>query len=144
MEVRDSKFGIFISMRSSISKISGSIKMETRNGRIVVFIVNSELNWNGHIAAYYMIRKLVESETINRRDIRGDFLVKLIPLVNKKLIEMGKELKMLEEMISMVETIKTSNNKQLEILRNRISEYKRNVEIKLKDLINDIEKVEMS
>jgi hypothetical protein len=144
MEVRDCKYGIFVSMRSNISKISGPIKMETRNGRVAVFVVNSELNWNGHIMAYYAIRKLIELETINRRNTTRDDLVKLIPLVNKKLMEIGKDLKILDDLISLVEELKTSSNKKLEVIRNRISEYKRNVDIEIKDLINDIEKVDVS
>jgi hypothetical protein len=94
--------------------------------------------------AYYAIRKLIELETINRRNTTRDDLVKLIPLVNKKLMEIGKDLKILDDLISLVEELKTSSNKKLEVIRNRISEYKRNVDIEIKDLINDIEKVDVS
>jgi hypothetical protein len=59
-------------------------------------------------------------------------------------MEIGKDLKILDDLISLVEELKTSSNKKLEVIRNRISEYKRNVDIEIKDLINDIEKVDVS
>jgi hypothetical protein len=43
MERRNVKYGIFVSMRSRITKISGSIKLETKMGRTAIFVVNNEL-----------------------------------------------------------------------------------------------------
>lgn len=143
MEVRDSKYGIFISMRTNISKISGPLKIDTRNGRTAIFVINSELNWKGHIFAYYTIRKMIEFETISRRNTTEDDLIKFISLINKKAIEIDKDTKTLDELISITEELKSINNKKLDIIRNRISEFKRNIDIKIKDIINEIEKLEV-
>lgn len=144
MEVRDCKYGIFISMRTNISKISGALKIEIRNGRTVIFIINSELNWKGHIFAYYTIRKIINFEVSNKRNTSKDELITLIPLINKKAMEIRKDIEMLDELISIIEELKSINTRKLETVRNKISEYKRNVDIKIKDIINDIEKLEVN
>lgn len=144
MEIRDCKYGIFISMRSGISKISSSLKIETKNGRTVMFVVNSELNWKGHIFAYYTMRKILEFEINNIKNISNVEVIKIIPSINKKLLEIGKDIKLLDELINIIEELKSSNIKKLESIRNKISEYKRNVELKIKDMINEIEKLEVN
>lgn len=144
MEVRDCRYGIFISMRTNISKISGALKIEIRNGRTVIFIINSELNWKGHIFAYYTIRKIIDFEVSNKRNTTKDELIKLIPLINKKAMEIGKDIEILDELITTIEELKSGNNRKLEVIRNKISDYKRNVDIKIKDMINDIEKLEVN
>lgn len=57
MERRGTKYGIFISMRSGIAKCSSCISLKTRMDKIAVFVVNSELNWSGHLFAHYVIKK---------------------------------------------------------------------------------------
>ncbi len=144
MEIRDCKYGIFISMKTNISKISGALKIEIRNGRTVVFIVNNELNYKGHIYAYYTIKKIIDLEFSNKRNTTKDELLKFIPLINKKAIEIGKDNETLDDLINIIEELKSGNNRKFETIRNKISEYKRNIDLKIKDMINDIEKLEVN
>lgn len=59
-------------------------------------------------------------------------------------MEIRKDIEMLDELISIIEELKSINTRKLETVRNKISEYKRNVDIKIKDIINDIEKLEVN
>jgi len=47
MEVRNVEYGIFISMRTRISKFSTCISLKRNMNRTGIFITNSELNWKG-------------------------------------------------------------------------------------------------
>lgn len=68
MERRGTLFGIFVSMRSGIVKCSGCINLKTDMNRTAVFVVNSELNWSGHLFAYYVIKKLAELESVKKKN----------------------------------------------------------------------------
>src|SRR4030042_1485587 len=46
IERRGTRYGIFISMRSGITKCSGCISIKTEMNKTGIFVVNSELNWS--------------------------------------------------------------------------------------------------
>lgn len=52
METRDARYGIFVSMRTRITKISGDIKVVSKMKKTAVFVVNEKMNWSGHLFAY--------------------------------------------------------------------------------------------
>lgn len=76
MERRGTKYGIFISMRSGISKCSICISVKTEINRTAVFVNNSELNWSGHLFAYYVIKKIAELKYLKRKELKGEELVR--------------------------------------------------------------------
>lgn len=65
MERRGTRYGIFISMRSDIQICSTCISVKTELNRTAVFVNNSELNWSGHLFAYYVVKKMAELEYLN-------------------------------------------------------------------------------
>ncbi len=69
MEVHDANYGIFVSMRTDITGCSTCISMKKQMNRTGVFVVDSDLNWKGHLFSFYIVKKLVESEGIKPKDL---------------------------------------------------------------------------
>lgn len=144
METRDFKYGIFISMRSNISKISGPIKIETKNGKTAIFLINRELNWRGHIISYYIIKKIMEFEATVKEESKGDDTIKIIKTINIISMDIKRDIETMDKLIDIIEKLKTSNNNRLDEIRNTINSYKRNIETKILEILKEIEKIEVN
>lgn len=142
MERRNVKYGMFVSMRSGITKISGSIKLETKMNRTAIFVVNNELNWSGHLFAYYIIKKLIEIEAMKKEELKGKELSKVISRVNNTLVEIQKDTKVIEEIQNLADSLKTTCSNKLEKLIDLANIYKRRLDEKINDAFQEIKKVE--
>jgi len=144
MERRNVRYGIFVSMRSKITKISGSIKLETKMGRTAIFVVNNELNWSGHLFAYYTIKKLIEIEAMKKEELKGEELSKVISKINNTLVEIQKDAKVIEEIQNIADSLKTTCSNRLEKLIDLANIYKRRLDEKINEAFNEIKKVEVN
>ncbi len=142
MERRNISYGIFVSMRSGIAKISGPIKLETKMGRTAVFVVNSELNWLGHIFAYYVIKKIIELESIKKKEVKGEEISKIISKINHHLTEIQKDMKMIEEIQDIADKLKTTSANKLQMLIDLANRYKRKLNEKINETFQEINKAE--
>lgn len=142
MERRNVKYGMFVSMRSGITKISGSIKLETKMNRTAIFVVNNELNWSGHLFAYYIIKKLIEIEAMKKEELKGEELSKVISRVNNTLVEIQKDTKVIEEIQDLADSLKTTCSNKLEKVIDLANIYKRRLDEKINDAFQEIKKVE--
>jgi len=143
MERRNVKYGMFVSMRSGITKISGSIKLETKMNRTAIFVVNNELNWSGHLFAYYIIKKLIEIEAMKKEELKGEELSKVISKINNTLVEIQKDTKVIEEIQKLADSLKTTCSNKLEKLIDLANIYKRRLDEKINDAFQEIKKVEV-
>lgn len=143
MERRNVNYGIFVSMRSGITKISGSIKLETKMNRTVIFVVNNELNWSGHLFAYYIIKKLIEIEAMKKEELKGEELSKVISKINNTLVEIQKDTKVIEEIQNLADSLKTTCSNKLEKLIDLANIYKRRLDEKINEAFQEIKKVEI-
>jgi hypothetical protein len=143
MERRDGRYGIFISMRSGITKISGSIKLETRMNRTAIFVVDNELNWSGHLFAYYVIKKIIELEALKKKELKGEELTKVISRINRYLIEIRKDTKIIEEIQDIADKLKTTCTNKLQKLIDLANTYERKLNEKITDAFQEIEKAEI-
>jgi len=142
MELRNNRYGIFISMRSGIAKISSSIKMETKMNRTAIFIINSELNWSGHLFAYYILKKVMALEALRKEDLSGKDLSGVVLKVNKYLTEMREDIKVLEEIQDITDGLKTTSVKKLDKIIELADRCKRKLDEKIDSAFQEISKVE--
>jgi len=142
MERRDSRYGIFVSMRSGITKISGPIKLETKINRTAIFVIESELNWCGHLFAYYIIKKLIELEGVKQKELRGEELAKVISRINNSLIEIQKDTKIIEEIQDTADKLKTTCTNKLQALIDLANTYKRKLNENIEEAFKEINRVE--
>jgi len=143
MERRNTRYGIFVSMRSRIMKISTCLKLETNMNRTAIFVVNNELNWSGHLFAYYIIKKIIELEAIKKKELKGEELGKVISKLNNSLIEIQKDTKLIEEIQTIADALKTTCSNKLEKLIDLANIYKRRLDEKINEAFQEVQKVEV-
>jgi len=143
MELRNAKYGIFISMRSGISKCSSCINLKRNMNRTAIFIVNSELNWKGHLFAFYVIKKLVEIENLSKKDVIREDISGAFTRIHSAIQEIRKLSDNIDEINKTVEEIKTLSNKRLDKIVSIVNVYKRNLNEKIELSLKEFEKVEM-
>jgi len=142
MERRNAYYGIFISMRSGITKVSCPIKLESKMNRTAVFVINNELNWSGHLFAYYIIKKIIELENIKKKELKGKELSKVISKINNCLVEIQKDTKVIEEIQDIADKLKTTSVNKLQLLIDLANTYKRKLNEKINDAFQEINKTE--
>ena len=143
MDRRNVKYGIFVSMRSPITKISGALKIETRLGRTGIFIVNSDLNWIGHIFAFYVVKKIIELENTKKKELKGEEIDKIISKVSEHINDIKKDSSTIEEIRSIADDLKTRTNNRLDKMIDLAAQYNKRLNDKLKEALEELEKVEL-
>jgi len=141
IELRGTRYGIFISMRTGITKCSSCITLKTEMNKTAVFVNNSELNWSGHIFAFYVIKKIAELESIKKKELKDEEVNKVIAKVNKHIQDLQKQVDSIEKIIEISEKLKTTAKNSLEDLISISNALKRNMNEKIKDVLSDLEGV---
>ena len=143
VERRGTRYGIFVSMRSGITKCSGCISIKTELNRTAVFVVNSELNWSGHLFAFYVIKKIVELESMKKKELRGEDLSKIITRVNKQVLDLQKNVESIDKMQGIADSLRTTCKNRLDELIDLSNAYKRSINDKINEIFEEIKKVEV-
>ena len=142
IERRGARYGVFISMRTAISKCSSCISVKTEMNRTAVFVNNGELNEQGHIFAFYVIKKIAELESIKKKELKGEEISKVIAKVNKHIQELQKLVESIDEIGSIADTLKTTSKNNLDRLIGLSNSLHRTMDDKIKEVISELEKVE--
>jgi hypothetical protein len=140
MEIRGARYGIFISMRSGITKCSGALSIKTEMDKTGIFVVNCDLNWVGHRFAYYVIKKMTELETVKKADLKGDELSNIITRINSHITDLQKHVDSIEKLQSIADNLKSTCNNRLDELINLSNIYQRTLNEKISDVMHEIEK----
>ena len=143
METRDARYGIFVSMRTRITKISGDIKVVSKMKKTAVFVVNEKMKWSGHLFAYYVVRKLIEHETLMARKLKEEELTQVITKVNVALKEIQKNMQIVEEIRNIAEGLRTTARDKLGKIIEYAKSVKRNVDEKIDEAFQEIAKTEV-
>jgi hypothetical protein len=143
LERRGTRYGIFISMRSKIAKCSGAISIKTEMNKTGLFVVNSELNWLGHIFAYYVIKKITELEIKKKEELKGKELGKAIVKVNNYVLELQKQVESIDEIQDIADSLKTTCRKKLDALIDLSNRYKRTLNDKIGEILDEIGNVKI-
>lgn len=143
IERRGTRYGIFISMRTGITKCSGCINVRTEMNKTALFVVNNELNWFGHIFAYHVIKKIIEIESMKKKEFKGEELGKIITKVNNHVLELQKIVESIEKIQSIADSLKTTCNNKLGDLINLSNTYRRSIEGKITEILEEIKKAEI-
>jgi hypothetical protein len=143
MERRGTKYGIFISMRSGITKCSTCINVKTRMEKTAIFVVNSELNWAGHLFAHYVIKKIIELESMKKKELKGNEISKVLSKVNGYVLELQKNNAIIDKFQTIADGLKTTCDNRLGELISLSNEYVRKQNEKTKDILEELNKVEI-
>jgi hypothetical protein len=142
IERRGIKYGVFISMRSGISKCSSCLNFKSEMNKTALFINNSELNWSGHIFAYYVIKKIAEIESAKRKELRGEEICQIISKVNKHITDLQKTVESIDRIEDIADSLKTTCKKKLDELVGVSDSLKKNLNEGINEILADLEKVE--
>lgn len=143
MKRRGTKYGIFISMRSRITKCSSCINLKTKMDKTAIFVVNSELHWAGHLFAYYVIKKIVELESMKKKELKGEELSEIISRINKHVEELKKHTETIDEIQTIADSLRTTCKNRLGELIDLSNTYKRTINGKITEIIEEIRKGEI-
>ena len=143
MDRRGTRYGIFVSMRSGIVKCSSCINLKTRMDKTAIFVVNSELNWAGHLFAYYVAKKLVELESMKKKELRGRELGAVIVRINQHVAELQKETEIIHQIQDIADSLRTTCKNRLDELIGFSNTYKRRIDEKTAEILEEIKKVEI-
>jgi hypothetical protein len=143
IERRGTRYGIFVSMRSGISKCSSCISLKTEMNKTAVFVNNSELNWSGHLFAYYVVKKIAELESVKKKELKGEEISKIITKVNNHVIELQKNVESIENIQTIADSLRTTCKNRLDELINFSNALRRTMNDKITEIFEDIKKVEI-
>jgi len=143
IERRGTRYGIFVSMRSGITKCSSCITIKTEMNRTALFVNNSELNWSGHLFAYYVVKKIAELESVKKKELKGEEINKIITKVNNHVIELQKNVESIDTIQNIADNLRTTCKNRLDELINFSNSLKRTINEKINDIFEDIKKVEI-
>lgn len=142
IERRGTKYGLFISMRSSIAQCSSCISVKSQMNKTAIFVNNSELNWSGHVFAYYVIKKISEIESIKRKELRGEEISQIISKVNKHVIDLQRTVESIDKIEDIADGLRSTCKKKLDELVSFSTVLKRNLNEGINEILADLEKVE--
>lgn len=143
IERRGTRYGIFVSMRSEIAKCSSCITIKTEMNRTAVFVNNSELNWSGHLFAYYVVKKLAELEFMKKKGLNVEDIAKIITKVNNNIVELQKIVESIDTIENIADGLRTTCKNRLDELISFSGSLKRTINSKINDIFEDIKKVEI-
>jgi len=143
IERRGTRYGIFVSMRSGISKCSSCVSLKTEMSKTAVFVNNSELNWSGHLFAYYVVKKIAELESVKKKELKGEEISKIITKVNNHVIELQKNVESIENIQTIADGLRTTCKNRLDELISFSNALRRTMNEKITEIFEDIKKVEI-
>ena len=111
--------------------------------RTAVFVNNSELNWSGHLFAYYVTKKIAELESLKKKELKGQEIGKIITKVNNHAIELQKNVESIENIQTIADSLRTTCKNRLDELINFSNALKRTMNDKITEIFDDIKKVEI-
>jgi hypothetical protein len=114
IERRGTKYGIFISMRTGIAKCSSCISVKTEMNKTAVFINNSELNWSGHLFAYYVIKKIAELESAKRKELNGQEIGQVLAKVNNHILNLQRDVESIDKIEDIADGLRSTCKKKLD------------------------------
>jgi hypothetical protein len=142
IERRGTKYGIFISMRSGISTCSSCISVKTEMNKTAIFVNNSELNFAGHIFAYYVVKKIAELESVHKKDLAGEEISQVIAKVNTQIHDLQNYVESIDKIEDIADGLRTICKKKLDELINCSNLIKRNMNEGINEILIGLEKLE--
>ena len=141
MEVRDTKYGIFVSLRSRIAKCSSCINLKHNFDRTAIFVVNSDLNHSGHLFAFYVVKKLVELETLKKQDMPVEEFSKALTKVNDIINEIQTLSSTLDKINSTADSLKSRAIQDLDEISSIVKVYKKKIADQIDNAFDELGRV---
>lgn len=142
IERRGAKYGIFISMRSGIYSCSSCISIKNQLNKTAVFVNNSELNFSGHIFAYYVVKKIVEIESSQKKQLSEEEISRVISKVDKHIRDLQSCLASIDRIENIADGLRTTCKKKLDELIDCSNAIKRNMNEGINEILVDLGKVQ--
>jgi|WetSurMetagenome_2_1015567.scaffolds.fasta_scaffold25937_2 hypothetical protein len=142
IERRGTKYGIFISMRSGICKCSSCISLKTEMNKTAIFVNNSELNYSGHLFAYYVIKKIAELQSVHKKELSGEEVSQVIAKVNRHVRDLQNYVESINKIEDIADGLQTTCKKKLDELISCSNAIKKNMNEGINEILIDLEKIE--
>ena len=108
-----------------------------------IFVVNSELDWSGHLFAYYVIKKLIELELVRKKELKGEELSKIITKINNHVVELKQNAETINEIQTIADGLRTTCKNRLDKLISLSNTCKTNIDEKNAEILKEIETAEI-
>ena len=141
IDIRDAKYGIFISMNTKIAKISSCINLKNNMERTAIFVVNRDLNDQGHLFAFYVVKKLIELEALKKQDVSSEQVEKKLTKIKDILAEMQNTSKALGDIETTAESLKGKCENDLNLISSTARILKRKFNEQIESAVAEIRSV---
>lgn len=141
METRDTKYGIFVSLRTKIAKCSSCINLKHNLDRTAIFVVDSELNHSGHLFAFYVVKKLMEIESLKIKDKPTEDWSKTLTKVNDIITEIQTLSNSLQKINTTAEGLKARCIRDIETITGVVNDYKRKLSTQIETAFEELGRV---
>jgi|GEM_PF-2483953 len=113
MDYRGALYGIFVSMRTRITLITDDIKIVPKGNKTAIFLVNEKLGWQGHTLAYYVIKKLAETQRKTAVELEKDKLTQVLEKLSEDLKRIKNEMLVISEIVSTAKSLQEHSTREL-------------------------------
>ncbi len=141
METRDTKYGIFVSLRTKIAKCSSCINLKHNLDRTAIFVVDSELNHSGHLFAFYVVKKLIEVESLKMQDKPAEDWSKTLTKVNDIITEIQTLSNSLQKINSTAEGLRARCIRDIDTITGVVNDYKRKLSTQIETAFEELGRV---
>ena len=143
LELRNVEYGIFISMRTRISKFSTCINLKRNMNKTGVFITNSELGWKGHLFALHIMKKVIEIENLKSKEIISEDINNAFNRIYKIIKEIQQLSESIDEIKKRVDDLRTVSDTRLDKIASIVNLYKIKMKEKIDLAVEEFQKVEI-
>ena len=144
MEVHNVNYGVFISMRTDITGCSSCISMQKKMNRTAIFVVNSDLNWKGHLFSFYVVKKIVEFEGTKPKGVSLTKYTKRLTKIQRLVGDIKGLTDDIEEVNKTAEDLKSLSNTRIQKIVSTINTYKIHLNEKIDQILEEGEESEES
>ncbi len=113
MDIQRTSYGIFVSMRARIMKVTDDIKIVPRGDKTAIFVVNEKLGWCGHGLAYYVAKKLMEAKRGTVEILEKDKLTQALTRLSGDLRRIKDEIQNTAEIIDTAKSLQKDSTEKL-------------------------------
>lgn len=143
LEERDIEHGIFVSLRSDIANIPNSIEFKERMDKIGVFVKNKDLGMDGHRFVYYVVKKMLAHEMMEKEELDQEEVEELVTNLNKCLGDIRTYAEQMEEIRDKADSIQTRTNNRLKEIKSIANDCKKKIDEEIERALKKVQEKEI-
>ncbi len=128
LEERDIKYGMFVSLRSDIANIPNAVEFRERMDKIGVFVNNNELGNSGHRLVYYVVKKMLSYEAMDKGELDQEEIEELVSNLNRCLDNIRTYAEQMEKIRDKADNIQSRTNNRLDEIKSIANDCKKKID----------------